>query len=79
MKIPSSVESIGENCFSGSNVEKIHIQSHTSIKFEQNCFKNLLNNFKIYYYEDCKLLGEGIPSQEHLFIIDEKAPATNPS
>ena len=79
LKIPSNVEIIGDSCFSESNVEEIHIQSHASIKFGKNCFTNLLNNFKIYYYEDCKLLGKGIPSQEHLFIIDEKAPATNPS
>ena len=43
IKIPSSIERIGEHCFEGSHVEEIYIQSHTSIKFQQNCFRNLFS------------------------------------
>ena len=61
VRIPSNFESIGELCFLKSNVVEIYIQSHKSIKFQQNC----VHNFKIYSYEDCKLIGEQI------FTIDE--------
>ena len=75
IQIPSSAEIIGESCFWKSSVNEIYLQGHSSITIKEYCFADIPNDFKVYYYKDCQLFGEGVPTAKHLLIIEE---ASNP-
>ena len=70
IRIPPNVEYIGKNCFSCSSLNEIYIQSTSSITLGENCFSDLPEGFKVFHYQYCNLLGDGVPSESNLFIFE---------
>ena len=68
--IPQNVTHVGGRCFNGSSIQNIFVENPNDIKFEEECFQNVPENFKIHFKKSCKIYGEGAPPNKYIVIWD---------